>query len=35
MTQLFRLANEGLLNRNKEIEFNFNGKKYTGYEGTH
>ena len=33
MTQLFRLANEGLLNRNKEIEFNFNGKKYTGYEG--
>ena len=33
MTQLFRLANEGLLNRNKEIEFYFNGKKYTGYEG--
>ena len=26
MTQLFRLANEGLLNRNKEIEFYFNGK---------
>ena len=33
MTQLFRLANEGLLNRNKEIEFYFNGKKFTGYEG--
>ena len=33
MSQSHRLSNEGLLNRNKEISFKFNGKKYTGYEG--
>jgi len=33
MSQSYRLSNEGLLNRNKEISFKFNGKKYTGYEG--
>jgi sarcosine oxidase subunit alpha len=33
MTQTFRLENEGLVNRNKPIDFIFNGKKYTGYEG--
>ena len=33
MTQIFRLENEGLVNRNKPIDFIFNGKKYTGYEG--
>ena len=33
MSQLYRISNEGLLNRNKEISFKFNGKKYTGYEG--
>ena len=33
MTQSHRLNNEGLINRNKEITFSFNGKKYIGYEG--
>ena len=33
MSQSHRISNEGLLNRNKEISFKFNGKKYTGYEG--
>ncbi len=33
MSQSYRLSNEGLLNRNKEISFKFNGKKYNGYEG--
>ena len=33
MSQSYRISNEGLLNRNKEISFKFNGKKYTGYEG--
>ena len=33
MSQLYRLDNEGLINRNKEISFIFNGKKYIGYEG--
>ena len=33
MTQTFRLENEGLVNRSKPIDFIFNGKKYTGYEG--
>ena len=30
MSQPFRLINEGLINRNKEIIFKFNGKKYIG-----
>ena len=33
MSQSHRISNEGLLNRNKEIFFKFNGRKYTGYEG--
>ena len=33
MNQSHRLNNEGLINRNKEIVFKFNGKKYIGYEG--
>ena len=33
MSQSHRLSNEGLINRNKEISFKFNGKKYIGYEG--
>ena len=33
MSQVYRLDNEGLINRNKEISFIFNGKKYIGYEG--
>jgi len=33
MSQPYRISNEGLLNRNKEISFKFNGIKYTGYEG--
>ena len=33
MSQSHRLSNEGLINRNKEISFSFNGKKYVGYEG--
>ena len=33
MSQSYRINNEGLLNRNKEISFKFNGAKYTGYEG--
>ena len=33
MSQSYRLSNEGLLKRNKEISFRFNGKKYIGYEG--
>ena len=33
MSQSYRISNEGLLNRNKEISFKFNGTKYTGYEG--
>ena len=33
MTQSFRLKSGGLINRNKKISFNFNGKNYLGYEG--
>ena len=33
MSQSHRLNNEGLINRNKEIFFKFNGKRYIGYEG--
>ncbi len=33
MTQNFRLNTGGLINRDKPIEFKFNGKKYIGYEG--
>ena len=33
MSQSHRLTNEGLINRDKEINFKFNGKKYIGYEG--
>ena len=33
MSQSHRLTNEGLINRNKEITFSFNGKKYVGYDG--
>ena len=33
MSQLYRISDEGLLNRNNEISFKFNGTKYTGYEG--
>ena len=32
MGQGFRLENVGLINRNKNISFKFNGKKYYGYE---
>ena len=33
MKQPFRLNNIGLVNREKEIKFKFNGKEYSGYEG--
>ncbi len=33
MSQNFRLKDAGLINRNKLIEFRFNGKKYSGFEG--
>ncbi len=33
MSENFRLDKGGLINRNKKISFNFNGKKYFGYEG--
>ena len=33
MEQEFRLKKEGLINRNKLIKFEFNGKNYSGYEG--
>ena len=33
MSQEFRLANEGLIDRSKKISFKFNGKKYIGYDG--
>ena len=33
MSQSHRLKNEGFINRDKEIIFKFNGKKYVGYEG--
>ena len=33
MTQSHRLNNAGLINRDKPISFNFNGKEYQGYEG--
>ena len=33
MEQEFRLKKEGLINRNKLINFEFNGKNYSGYEG--
>ena len=33
MSQNFRLDKGGYINRNKEISFKFNGKKYFGYEG--
>ena len=33
MSQNFRLDKAGYINRDKEISFKFNGKKYFGYEG--
>ena len=33
MKQSHRLNNIGLINRDKVITFNFNGKSYQGYEG--
>ena len=33
MPQDFRLDKIGLINRNKQISFKFNGKIYFGYEG--
>ena len=33
MKQKFRLDKVGYINRDKKISFNFNGKKYFGYEG--
>ena len=33
MTQAFRLKNVGLINRDKQLSFKFNGKNYYGYEG--
>ncbi|MAJ65842.1 MAG: sarcosine oxidase subunit alpha family protein [Candidatus Pelagibacter sp.] len=33
MSQKFRLEKAGYINRDKEISFKFNGKKYFGYEG--
>ena len=33
MTQNYRLSKGGYINRDKEISFKFNGKKYSGYEG--
>jgi len=35
MSQPFRLDNEGLINRDKKINFYFNGSKYFGYEVIH
>ena len=32
MTQSYRLEKAGLINRDKKISFNFNGKKLFGYE---
>ena len=33
MSVNFRLNKGGLINRDKKVSFNFNGKKYFGYEG--
>ena len=33
MSQEYRLDKVGLVNRDKKISFQFNGKKYFGYEG--
>ena len=33
MTQKFRIKNSGLINREKKLSFQFNGKNYFGYEG--
>ena len=33
MSQEFRIASGGLIDRSKEISFIFNGKKYNGYKG--
>ena len=33
MSQNFRLENIGLVNRDKQLSFKFNGKTYYGYEG--
>ena len=33
MTQSFRLENVGLINRDKKLNFKFNGSSYYGYEG--
>ncbi len=33
MSQQFRIKEKGYINRNKTINFKFNGKNYTGYEG--
>ena len=33
MTQSFSLDNNGLINNNKKISFNFNGPNYFGYAG--
>ena len=33
MPQNFRIKDKGYINRNKPINFKFNGKNYVGYEG--
>ena len=33
MSQQFRIKDKGYINRNKLINFQFNGKIFTGYEG--
>ena len=33
MSQQFRIKDKGYINRNKLINFQFNGKNFTGYEG--
>ena len=33
MSQIYRLNKGGYIDRDKEISFKFNGKKYFGYEG--
>ena len=32
MSQKFRIKDKGYINRDKLINFKFNGKNYTGYE---
>ena len=33
--QEFRLEKGGRINRSRELNFRFDGKRYKGYEGTH